>query len=137
MMGCGGCSVGFIIANLPALASRMPELAMHYDEGRDDAVTLLYFATGGGKSEAFGLLVFNLLLDRLRGKHVGVTAMLRYPLRLLTIQQAQRCAKVLAQADLVRRARGYGDPLCPLASGSAAQDPQSPQRPWGCRHPNH
>lgn len=105
--------LGFIIANLPALATRMTEFAHYYDEGRDDSVTLLYFATGGGKSEAFfGLLLFNLLFDRLRGKTMGVTAMLRYPLRLLTIQQAQRCAKVVAQADLVRMARGYGgEPL--------------------------
>jgi hypothetical protein len=101
--------IAFIIANIPALASRMPEFKQHYDEARDDSVTLLYFATGGGKSEAFfGLLVFGLLLDRLRGKKTGVTAMLRYPLRLLTIQQAQRCARVLAQAELIRRTYGYG-----------------------------
>lgn len=105
--------LAFIIANIPALASRMPEFKQRYQVLRDDSVTLLYFATGGGKSEAFfGLLVFNLLLDRLRGKHTGVTALLRYPLRLLTIQQAQRCARVLAQAELVRRKHGYGgDPL--------------------------
>lgn len=101
--------LAFIVANVPALASRMPEFAHYYNEKRDDAVTLLYFATGGGKSEAFfGLLVFSLLLDRLRGKRRGVTALIRYPLRLLTIQQAQRCAKVLAQAELVRRKYGYG-----------------------------
>ncbi|AMO99571.1 helicase conserved C-terminal domain protein [Collimonas arenae] len=105
--------LAFIIANIPALASRIPEFKHYYNAARDDSVTLLYFATGGGKSEAFfGLLIFNLLLDRLRGKLTGVTAMLRYPLRLLTIQQAQRCAKVLAQAELVRRKYGYpGDPL--------------------------
>lgn len=101
--------LAFIVANIPALASRMPEFKHHYDAARDDSVTLLYFATGGGKSEAFfGLLVFNLLLDRLRGKKTGVTAMLRYPLRLLTIQQAQRCARVLAHAELARRTHGYG-----------------------------
>lgn len=100
--------LAFIVANIPALASRIPELSHFYDERRDDAVTLLYFATGGGKSEAFfGLLVFNLMLDRLRGKHRGVTALIRYPLRLLTIQQAQRCARVLAQAERVRRRHGY------------------------------
>ena len=105
--------LAFIVANIPALASRLPEFKHCYQESRDDSVTLLYFATGGGKSEAFfGLLVFNLLLDRLRGKRAGVTALLRYPLRLLTIQQAQRCARVLAQAELVRRKHGYGgDPL--------------------------
>ena len=101
--------LAFIVANLPALASRIPEVAHHYDERRDDAVTLLYFATGGGKSEAFfGLLVFGLLIDRLRGKQRGVTALIRYPLRLLTIQQAQRAARVLAHAERVRRRRGYG-----------------------------
>lgn len=105
--------LAFIVANIPTLASRIPEFKHYYDSARDDSVTLLYFATGGGKSEAFfGLLVFNLLLDRLRGKLTGVTAMLRYPLRLLTIQQAQRCSKVLAQAELVRRKYGYpGDPF--------------------------
>ncbi|MDD2749251.1 DEAD/DEAH box helicase family protein [Acidithiobacillus thiooxidans] len=101
--------LAFIVANIPALASRIPEFSHYYDEKRDDAVTLLYFATGGGKSEAFfGLLVFNLLFDRLRGKHCGVTALIRYPLRLLTIQQAQRGARVLARAELVRRRQGYG-----------------------------
>jgi hypothetical protein len=101
--------LAFIIANVPSLASRITEFKHHYRELRDDSVTLLYFATGGGKSEAFfGLLLFNLLLDRLRGKSFGVTAMLRYPLRLLTIQQAQRCSRVLAHAELVRRDRGYG-----------------------------
>jgi hypothetical protein len=101
--------LAFIVANIPAFATRMPEFRAKYEEKRDDSVTLLYFATGGGKSEAFfGLLMFTLLFDRLRGKGAGVTAMLRYPLRLLTIQQAQRCAKVMAQAELVRRRHEYG-----------------------------
>ncbi|MDO9506592.1 DEAD/DEAH box helicase family protein [Hydrogenophaga sp.] len=101
--------LAFIVANIPTFATRLPEFKAKYQEKRDDAVTLLYFATGGGKSEAFfGLLVFTLLFDRLRGKKTGVTAMLRYPLRLLTIQQAQRCSKVMAQAELVRRKHGYG-----------------------------
>ncbi len=105
--------LAFVVANIPALASRIPAFAHHYDERRDDAVTLLYFATGGGKSEAFfGLLVFGLLIDRLRGKHRGVTALIRYPLRLLTIQQAQRAARVLAHGERVRRKYAYGgDPL--------------------------
>jgi hypothetical protein len=96
--------IAFVIAHIPTMASRIKSFQAKYDRNRDDTVTLLYFATGGGKSEAFfGLLVFTLFLDRLRGKQIGVTAMLRYPLRLLTIQQAQRCAKVLAKAEKVRR----------------------------------
>jgi len=108
--------LAFIVANIPTFASRVPGFENYYSKDRDDAVTLLYFATGGGKSEAFfGLLVFVLLLDRLRGKQTGVSALLRYPLRLLTIQQAQRCSRVLAQAELVRQRHGYGG--APLAIG--------------------
>ena len=107
--------LAFILANLPALVTRMPEFQDRYAplEQYINSVTLLYFATGGGKSEAFlGLLVFNLFLDRLRGKERGVTAMLRYPLRLLTLQQAQRTAKTLAKAEMVRRARKHpGEPF--------------------------
>lgn len=67
-------------------------------------VSLLYFPTGGGKTEAFlGVLVFNLFFDRYRGKLCGVTSILRYPLRLLSVQQVQRLANVLAQAELIRR----------------------------------
>ena len=119
--------LAFIVANIPAFATRVPEFRAKYQEKRDDAVTLLYFATGGGKSEAFfGLLVFALLLDRLRGKKTGVTALLRYPLRLLTIQQAQRCARVLAQAELVRRQNGYGGQ--PLSIGFWVGSSGSPNR---------
>lgn len=105
--------IAFVVANIPAMASRMPSFMDRYDRARDDTVTLLYFATGGGKSEAFfGLLVFTLFLDRLRGKRIGITAMVRYPLRLLTIQQAQRCAKVLAKAERIRRRLDIaGDPF--------------------------
>lgn len=69
-----------------------------------DSVSLLYFPTGGGKTEAFlGVLVFNLFFDRYRGKECGVTSILRYPLRLLSVQQVQRLANTLAQAELLRR----------------------------------
>jgi hypothetical protein len=101
--------IAFVIAHVPAMASRMKCFRGKYVRERDDTVTLLYFATGGGKSEAFfGLLVLALFLDRLRGKSIGVTAMIRYPLRLLTIQQAQRCAKVLAKAEHLRKRLAIG-----------------------------
>lgn len=68
------------------------------------SMALLYFPTGGGKTEAFlGVLVFNLFFDRHRGKTCGVTSILRYPLRLLSVQQVQRLANILAQAELIRR----------------------------------
>ncbi len=100
----------FILAHIPTLVSRMEEFAnaQWYDEVFDEeTATLLYFPTGGGKSEAFfGLLVYGLFLDRLRGKLIGVTALLRYPLRLLTLQQGQRLLSILIHAELLRRAEG-------------------------------
>ena len=96
--------VAFILAHISGFASKLDEYSHLYDEEWDESVALLYFATGGGKSEAFfGLLLFNLFFDRLRGKLFGVTALIRYPLRLLTIQQAQRLAKTLSFAEIVRR----------------------------------
>ncbi len=108
--------LAFILASLPAVVTRMPEFRHHYNPKRDDSVTLLYFSTGGGKSEAFfGLLAFTLFFDRLRGKTFGVTALVRYPLRLLTVNQSQRMARMLAQAEQVRAARHY--PGAPFAIG--------------------
>ncbi len=102
--------LAFILAHIPSLASRMPEFRAFYDQALDeDSVSLLYFPTGGGKSEAFyGTLLFGLFLDRLRGKDRGVTAMVRYPLRLLTLQQAQRLLKLLVHAEIVRKAEQIG-----------------------------
>lgn len=99
--------ITFVLAHIPTIVSRMDEYAtsrwfdLEFDE---ETATLLYFSTGGGKSEAFfGLLIFNLFLDRLRGKSTGVTALIRYPLRLLTLQQAQRLLAILMRAELLRR----------------------------------
>jgi hypothetical protein len=96
--------LAFILAHIPTFASRMPEYRECFDSLLDEAAaSLLYFPTGGGKSEAFyGTLLFAMFLDRLRGKSRGVTAMVRYPLRLLTLQQGQRLLKLVTAAELVR-----------------------------------
>ena len=97
--------LAFILAQLPSFASRMPEYADRFDPEQDeDTASLLFFATGGGKSEAFfGALIYLLFLDRLRGKTFGVSALVRYPLRLLTVQQARRLFRLLVHAELIRR----------------------------------
>lgn len=102
--------LAFVLAHLPTLASRMPEYKTWHDPELDeDSASLLYFPTGGGKSEAFyGTLIFAMFLDRLKGKSRGVTAMIRYPLRLLTLQQAQRFLRLLINAELVRKAEHVG-----------------------------
>ena len=103
--------LAFILSSISAFATRIPEFRDFYTPEaaeQSNAVTLLYFATGGGKSEAFlGLLLFVLFLDRLRGKHHGVSALMRYPLRLLTLQQARRTFTAMAAAETVRWQRKH------------------------------
>jgi len=65
---------------------------------------VIHVNTGGGKSEAyFGLVVFLLFWDRLRGKAAGVSAISKFPLRMLSIQQLQRIAKIIVLAEEVRK----------------------------------
>jgi len=94
----------FVVSLLPELASReYPALATEQD-GRVD---LLWFAAGGGKTEAFmGIILWQAFFDRLRGKRFGNTAYVRFPLRLLTFQQLQRLAHALAAADTIRKEKG-------------------------------
>jgi hypothetical protein len=96
--------VGFLLGVLPSLV-----------DGRRDwnMVEIVWFATGGGKTETYlALLVLSVFYDRLRGKHSGITAWSRFPLRLLSLQQTQRFADALGTAELVRREhRLPGDPI--------------------------
>jgi hypothetical protein len=96
----------FIVSQLPDLAARQhPELAT----GEEETVEVLWFAAGGGKTEAFlGLMVWQAFFDRLRGKKFGTTAFVRFPLRLLAFQQLQRLGRALAAAELVRQERKLG-----------------------------
>ena len=69
--------------------------------------SVLHVDTGGGKSEAyFGLVVFSAFLDRLTEKEFGPTAITKFPLRMLSIQQLQRIAAVFAWAEEVRKDGG-------------------------------
>jgi hypothetical protein len=102
--------LAFVLAHLPSIASREAAWSHLHDPVIDEeTASLLYFPTGGGKSEAFyGVLVFAMFFDRLRGKDRGVTGLVRYPLRLLTLQQAQRFLKLVVHAELVRKERSAG-----------------------------
>jgi hypothetical protein len=92
--------LGFLLANLAALAPASAD-----DERK--VVDTLWFATGGGKTETYLLFVLTAAFhDRLRGKREGMTSWGRFPLRMLSLQQTQRFADILAAAELVRRAEG-------------------------------
>lgn len=86
------------------------------DSAERAMVDIIYFPTGGGKTEAYlGTIVFHAFFDRLRGKMAGVTAWIRFPLRLLTLQQTQRLANIIGVAELVRREQS--DPCFVNAAG--------------------
>lgn len=106
--------LAFILLNLPSLTKfDHPER----DISESALADLLWFPTGGGKTEAYlGLTAYMLGLRRLQGivegrsGENGVTVLMRYTLRLLTLQQFQRAAALICACEDIRRtAKSNGD----------------------------
>lgn len=98
--------VAFTLANIASLSDQRRD-------GERNRVDILWFPTGGGKTETYLLLVvMAAFYDRLTGKHSGITSWARFPLRMLSLDQTQRFADLFAAAELVRsRARLGGAPF--------------------------
>lgn len=95
--------IAFILLNLYGI--------IHPESEDRENVDLLYFPTGGGKTEAYlGLIAFTVAYRRLTAsdereyeKDGGVTVIMRYTLRLLTTQQRDRLLKLVVAMDMIRK----------------------------------
>lgn len=98
--------LAFVLLNIPSLT----ELNHPERNNLESAIAdLLWFPTGGGKTEAYlGVAAYAMGIRRLQGiqgdKHpAGVTVLMRYTLRLLTLQQFQRATTLICACEAIRR----------------------------------
>jgi hypothetical protein len=127
----------FIVSEITALVIREGISGGEWPTGSahtwDDVLNwadVLWFPTGGGKTEAYlGLISCAALYDRLRGKSFGVTAWLRFPLRMLSVQQLQRAARVVWETEKERRTLKGDDPTSqPISLGYFVGKSSTPNR---------
>lgn len=89
--------IGFLLMTLPGIVDPL-------DDSREE-VDLIFFPTGGGKTEAYlGAAALTMFLRRLDSKeHSGVDVLMRYTLRLLTVQQFERTSGLITAMEHIRR----------------------------------
>lgn len=99
--------LAFFLLSIPSLAD-----PMHHDRTKpvEAFADLLWFPTGGGKTEAYlGVAAFAMAIRRLQGQiggydgSRGLTVIMRYTLRLLTLQQFQRASTLICAMELLRQ----------------------------------
>jgi hypothetical protein len=108
----GPFQLAFILLSIPSLAD-----PTHKDRTKpiEAFADLLWFPTGGGKTEAYlGVAAFAMAIRRLQGKlggydgSRGLTVIMRYTLRLLTLQQFQRASALICAMELLRQDAAAG-----------------------------
>lgn len=99
--------LAFLLLSIPSLADpKHPDRVQPVDAHAD----LLWFPTGGGKTEAYlGVAAFTMAIRRLQGNlggydsSRGLAVIMRYTLRLLTLQQFQRATALICAMEKLRR----------------------------------
>lgn len=91
--------LAFILLNLKSIVEPT--------SGDRNMVDLLFFPTGGGKTEAYlGLSAFTLIFRRFKNPGLsssGVSVLMRYTLRLLTLDQLGRAAGLICALEIERK----------------------------------
>jgi len=90
--------LAFFLLNLDGLTNE--------DSCDRNIVDLIWFPTGGGKTEAYlGISAFIIFLRRLKypNNYSGTSVLMRYTLRLLTSQQFQRASTLICACELIRK----------------------------------
>ncbi|MEZ7937344.1 MAG: helicase-related protein [Paludibacteraceae bacterium] len=95
--------IAFILLNLDGVIQRQDDLEWLK---RNELVDLVWFPTGGGKTEAYLGIISLTIINRRRifdkSQHGGTTAIMRYTLRLLATQQFQRAMRVILALEQLR-----------------------------------
>ncbi len=95
--------LAFILLNLDGIIQHPDDPKW---EHRNDCVDLVWFPTGGGKTEAYlGIIGMSIIVRRRKfgEKGYGVSTIMRYTLRLLTNQQFQRALSLILALEQIRK----------------------------------
>ena len=118
--------LAFILLNLDGIIQRKNDPEWKY---RNELVDLVWFPTGGGKTEAYlGIIALSIISRRRQQPKNGggTTAIMRYTLRLLATQQFQRAMRLILALEQLRRWNLYALGNEPISIGLYVGDDSLP-----------